>query len=324
MADHLIIKTSSLGDIVHMLPALTDAARCIPSIQFDWVVEENFAPVPRWHPNVNRVISLAIRRWRKDLRSKQTRQQVKQFKQQLQQQHYKKIIDTQGLIKSAVVTRWAKGERWGYDKNSITESLACWFYQKTVSVSRQRHAITRNREILAQTLGYSIKNLPLDYGISADQNTPLPQSLTPTSRYLIAFHATSREDKEWSLTRWDAFIPQITQQGYCILFPWGNQREYQRAKQLAETHHNVICLPQCSLDELATLTQRATAVIGMDTGLMHIAAAFNQRGIALYPVTQPQLTGVLTTTPNKIESLSGKDALDVDFVANKMLSILGF
>ncbi len=321
MSNYLIIKTSSLGDIVHMLPAISDAAYFNPEIKFDWVVEEGFAEVASWHPNINKVIPIAIRRWRKNLSSKQTWREISHFKGQLQAQQYHKVIDSQGLLKSALVTSWAKGESWGYDKNSITESIASYFYQKKATVSRELHAITRNRQILAQSLSYSIHNLPLDYGIAGNTFYQPPKNLIP-NKTLLAFHATSREDKEWNLDLWDQFIPQITKQGYHFLLPWGNEREYQRAKQLSSTHHNVHCLEKCTLSELAALIQAADAVIGMDTGLMHIAAAFNKKGIALYPVTQPKLTGVLTALPQSIESLSGKTSLNVDLVAQKMLNLL--
>ena len=305
-----------------MLPAISDAARRIPDIQFDWVVEEGFADVARWHPNVNKVIPVAIRRWRKTLMARQTWQQIGRVKTQLQQQEYPIIVDSQGLLKSAVITRWTKGTTWGYDKHSITEPLACYFYQHKAIVSRQCHAITRNREILSQALSYSLDDLPLDYGIVTDTRFQLPENIVLPERYIMAFHATSREDKEWPLALWDRFIPHMAKHGISLLLPWGNAREQQRAQQLSDSHPNAICLPRCSLSELAALTQQATAVIGMDTGLMHIAAALNKSGIALYPVTQPKLTGVLTAEPQPIESLSGAESLDVERVCNKMLALL--
>lgn len=304
-----------------MLPAITDAAHYTPDIKFDWVVEEGFADVANWHPNINQVIPVAIRRWRKQLTSAQTWRDISAFKQQLRQQSYHKVIDSQGLLKSALLTRWADGEVWGYDKNSITESLASYFYQQKATVSRDLHAINRNRQILAQALSYSIDNLPLDYGIATSDCYTAPKNLNISDKTIIGFHATSRKDKEWSLDLWDQFIPQIAQQGYRILLPWGNEREYQRAKQLASTHDNAECLPKCSLSELAALIQSAAAIIGMDTGLMHIAAAFNKKGIALYPVTRPELTGVLTAT-NSIKSFGGKESLDVDLVAASFIALL--
>jgi heptosyltransferase-1 len=305
-----------------MLPAITDAAHHRPDIRFDWVVEQGFADVASWHPQVDQVIPVAIRRWRKQLFLAQTWQEVRDFKRQLQQRTYLNVIDSQGLLKSALLTRWAKGDVWGYDKKSITEAPASYFYQHKATVSKTLHAITRNRQLLAQALSYSIDDLALDYGIADANHYTLPVNFPLPDHYIIGFHATSREDKEWNLARWHQFIPHIGQQGYDLLLPWGNEREYQRAEQLALHHENVQCLPKCSLNELAALTQKATAVIGMDTGLMHIAAAFNKKGIALYPVTQPDLTGVLTALPQSIESLGGKEALDVDVVAQKMLVLL--
>jgi heptosyltransferase-1 len=322
MPKHLIIKTSSLGDIVHMLPAITDAASFNPELKFDWVVEEGFAEVASWHPNVDKVIPIAIRRWRKNLSSMQTWREIRAFKKQLQQPHYDKVIDSQGLLKSALVTRWAKGEIWGYDQQSITESFASYFYQHKANVSKHSHAITRNRSILAQALSYSIDELPLDYGIADNDRYQIPQDLIIADKTIIAFHATSREDKEWHLDLWDQFIIAMEKKHYKLLFPWGNEREYQRAKQLATTHQQAYCLPKCSLAELAALIQQADAIIGMDTGLMHIAAAFNKKGIALYPVTQPKLTGVLTASPQSIESLAGDESLDVALVVKKILKLL--
>ena len=304
-----------------MLPAITDAAYYNPDIKFDWVVEEAFADVASWHPNVDKVIPVAIRRWRKQLTAMRTWREISAFKKQLRQQSYSKVIDSQGLLKSALLTRWANGEAWGYDKNSITESLASYFYQQKATVGKDLHAITRNRQILAQALSYSIDDLPLDYGIADSDRYKAPKNLKSSNKYIIGFHATSREDKEWNLELWDQFIPQIAQQDHRILLPWGNEREYQRAKQLASTHTNAECLPKCSLSELAALIQGATAIIGMDTGLMHIAAAFNKKGIALYPVTQPELTGVLTAS-DSIKSLGGKESLDVNLVASSFISLL--
>lgn len=320
---NLIIKTTSLGDVVHMLPAITDAATQYPELRFDWVVERGFTEVPTWHPHVDKVIPVAIRQWRKSLFSKNTQQEITTFKTQLQAKTYNNVIDSQGLLKSALLTRWAKGKVWGYDKKSIREPIASFFYTNKVSVPFTLHAITRNRLILANVLGYSIDDLPLDYGIAKQKNFALPTDTTLPERYIVALHGTSRVDKEWSIETWHQFIPKMEAAGYSILFPWGNTREYERAKTLATAHKMVHILPKCSLGELAGLLQQASAVIGMDTGLMHIAAALNKKGIALYPVTQPTLTGVLSAgTQQSIESIGGKKALDIEQVSQKMLKLL--
>ena len=104
----LVVKMSSLGDVIHTLPALTDAAAAIPGITFDWVVEEGFAEIPAWHPAVDTVIPIALRRWRKhpwrDFRGPQWRA----CRQALRRQHYDAVIDAQGLLKSVFVARLVK------------------------------------------------------------------------------------------------------------------------------------------------------------------------------------------------------------------------
>lgn len=326
MQKKLIIKTSSLGDIVHMLPAISDAAKKTPDISFDWVLESSFAEIPAWHPQVDNIIQSDIRRWRKSLLQKSTWVEMKQFKQELQQTRYKKIIDSQGLIKSAVLGCLSKGETWGYDKNSITESLASYCYNHTVSVPFKEHAVTRNRLLLAKSLGYSLENLSLDYGIAGNKAfsealSHLAKEITIPERFIVALHGTSRIDKEWPIAHWDNFIKAMENAGYAVLIPWSNDAELARANKLAEQNDNVTVLPRCSLTTLAGLIETASAVIGMDTGLMHVAAAFNKKGIALYPVTQPELTGVLSTS-NSIESIGGSESLNAKLINAKMLTLL--
>ena len=265
---------------------------------------------------------MAIRQWRKSFFAKNTRQEIAVFKTQLQEKTYDNVIDSQGLLKSALLTRWAKGKVWGYDKKSIREPIASFFYANKVSVPFALHAVTRNRLILAKILGYSLDDLPLDYGIAKQQNFALPPDTTLPEHYIVALHGTSRVDKEWSIETWHQFIPHMEAAGYSIFLPWGNTREYERAKTLATAHQMTHVLPKCSLEELAGLLQQASAVIGMDTGLMHIAAALNKKGIALYPVTQPTLTGVLSAGKQQsIESIGGDKALDITLITHKMLDL---
>lgn len=321
----LIIKTSSLGDVVHMLPAITDANHQQADLIIDWVVEENFAEVPAWHPSIRNILPIAVRRWRKHLFSKETWQEISQFRQRLQQEHYDAIIDTQGLLKSALIAMQAHGKRYGYDHHSSREPLASLSYQQGFSVAKQRHAITRNRLLMAHALGYSIESLPLDHGI-AHSHYPLP-SMTLPPRYVVALHGTSRVDKEWPETHWQTLISTLAQHGISTLLPWGNVREQQRAERLAQTvPGSVQVLPRCRLGELAAILQQALGVIGMDTGLMHIAAALDKPGLALYPVTQPALTGVQGNShpaqATLLENLSGVETQDADAVSQRLLSLL--
>lgn len=328
MAKHLIIKTSSLGDIVHMLPALTDASRMISSFSADWVAEQGFAEVPAWHPNIRRVIPCRIRHWRKNLFRQQTWQEMAAFRTLLQQSQYRQVIDSQGLLKSAVLTRLSRGQRWGYDRHSIREPAASFFYQQKAAVPFQEHAVTRNRLLLAQALGYSIAELPLDYGIADNhvfkqtlKSLRQQQQTWPPEKYMVALHGTSKKDKEWPLPAWEQFLAALENRGYSILFPQGNAAEAERAKYLEQKYHVAQMLPNCSLTQLASLIKYSAAVIGMDTGLMHIAAAFDKKGIALYPATKPELTGVLNSS-HSIISMGGQAALNTADIVTKMLKWL--
>lgn len=318
----LLIKTSSLGDVVHLLPAVSDVYRHYPAAQIDWVVEEAFAEVPRWHPAVQQVIPVAIRRWRKHLGQRQTWQEMAALRTTLQQQTYDAVIDAQGLVKSALLSLLTHGKRHGYERGSIREPLASGCYQHTYNVPRTYHAITRNRLLLAQALGYSIENDPLDYGI-AQQRFALPELALP-ERYVVALHGTSRVAKEWLEAHWQYLSTVLAEHGIATLLPWGNARERERAERLAQANPSVQVLPRSRLSELAALMQQALGVIGMDTGLMHIAAALNKPGLALYPVTASELTGVVgnSASSSTLETLSGKATQDAASVTQRLLDVL--
>jgi len=323
----LIVKTSSLGDIVHMLPAVYDAANAIIDIQIDWVVEESFQEVATWSPYVNRVLPIAIRRWRKSLFSAQIWQEIKRFKHSLQLEKYDVVVDSQGLLKSALVTKWVNTENasiWGYDQHSIREPIARHFYHNRVAVSLETHAIQRNRLLLSRVLNYSLDKKPLNYGI-ATQAWPIVTEFSALLKtpYIVALHGTSKVAKEWPVAAWLSLLNIMEKAGINLVFPWGNTYEKQRVEQLQKQASNAIMLPRCDLSTLASVIHAAQAVIGMDTGLMHIAAALNQQGLALYPVTQVKLTGVLTeNTHNQIENIAGKACQNIDTIVEKMRSLI--
>ncbi|MFN3785684.1 MAG: lipopolysaccharide heptosyltransferase I [Thiothrix sp.] len=318
----LLVKTSSLGDVVHLLPAVSDVYRRYPDMQIDWVVEEAFVEVPRWHPAVQQVIPVAMRRWRNHLGQRQTWREMATLRNALQQETYDAVLDAQGLLKSGVLALLARGKRHGYDRYSIREPLTSWCYQQTHSVSRTYHAITRNRLLLALALGYSIENAPLDYGI-AQQRFALP-ALTLPSRYVVALHGTSRVNKEWPEANWQYLTAALAVQGIATVLPWGNARERERATRLAQANPSVQVLPRSRLSELAAIIQQALGVIGMDTGLMHIATALNKPGLALYPATAPELTGIVgnSASPCRLETISGAATHDAASVTQRLLDLL--
>ena len=283
-----VIKTSSMGDVIHTLPALTDAQRAIPNLSIDWVVEENFAEIPRWHSAVNQIIPIALRRWRKSPFSIQTRNEWKNYRTLLQAENYDAVIDAQGLIKSALfATRFAQGMKHGYDRQSIREPLASFFYDKKYTISYQQHAVERIRQLFAQSLGYELPQVQGDYSIA---HHFLHQ--TSEQNYVVFIHSTTRADKHWEEAEWQKLIEKITALSDCkIHLPWGNEQEKARAERLAQVHSNVLVLPKLTLTELAKQIANAKAVVSVDTGLAHLTAALDKPNITLYGATEPKLIG---------------------------------
>lgn len=292
----LIIKTSSMGDVLHTLPALTDAARVIPNITFDWVVEENFVEIPRWHSHVNRVIPVALRRWRKNIFRNFFSKEYRTFKKSLRNERYDVVIDAQGLLKSAWLTRLARGEKHGLDKYSAREGLAGFFYQKKHKVERRQHAVKRVRELFAKALGYSVPHAEADYGIDHSKLSPLSFSLP--HRYIVCLHGTTWATKHYPENYWIELIKKITAEKISVALPWGNEIEKARATRFAENNPLAIVLPKCNLSQMATVLDKATAIVAVDTGLSHLSAALHKLTIGLYGPTNPALTG--TEGPNQI------------------------
>ncbi|MEA1889733.1 MAG: lipopolysaccharide heptosyltransferase I [Pseudomonadota bacterium] len=280
----LIIKTSSLGDVVHALPALTDAKAAIPDISFDWVVEEAFAPIPGWHDAVIQVIPVALRRWRKTPLAKQTHQQWHAFKQRIKTTDYDLVIDAQGLIKSAWLARLANAPSHGLDRNSAREGLVAYSYDKTHQVSKDKHAIERLRELFAKALCYPVPAAPPDYGISTGE-------LDKHCRQLVFLHGTTWQSKHWPEKYWLEMVEFATNDGYQVQLPWGNDEEKARAERLARHNDRAQVSPAMDLNGIASLLGRSTGAVAVDTGLGHLAAALSLPNVSLYGATDPFLTG---------------------------------
>ncbi|MCK9380283.1 MAG: lipopolysaccharide heptosyltransferase I [Sulfuritalea sp.] len=286
----LLIKTSSLGDVVHNLPVVSDLRRRYPEAKIDWIVEEGFVDIPHLHSGLRHVIPVALRRWRGSLVTRATWRQVGLFYATLRDESYDLVIDTQGLLKSALITRMARGKSCGYNAASAREPLAARFYDATFDVAKELHAVQRNRRLAALAAGYSIEEAP-DYGIAV---APAP---TLGIRTAVLLTATSRDDKLWPEERWIAVGRGLHEQGLTCLLPAGSAAERERAKQIAQAIPGATVLPSMSLRDLAGQLAVASLVIGADTGLVHLAAALGRPTLALFCASDPGLTGVLAETP---------------------------
>jgi heptosyltransferase-1 len=290
MPDVLFIKTSSLGDVVHHMPALTEARARRPDARFAWVVEEAFAPLVRLHPAVADVVPVAGRRWRRALGEKATWQEIGRFWRELRARKYDRIVDTQGLfLKSGLIARCARGRRHGYDPNSIKEAFACVFYDERHAVAWQQHAIARNRALTGQALGYEPDGPP-DFGLDRAKLAG-----SPGAPYGVLLHATTRY-KEWPEANWRMLAGALGT-GIDLVVPYGTEPEHERAVRIAAATARARVPERAPLDQVARLIAGASFVVGVDTGLLHLAAALGVPAVAIFLATKPGLTGPMGPGP---------------------------
>ena len=301
----LIIKTTSLGDVVHNLPIVADIKKYYPNALIDWVVEDIFVDILSMHSGINRIIPVAIRRWRKCLLSKQTWIELLQFKYIIQSQKYDYVIDTQGLLKSGLITYLSKSlNKCGYEKSSARESISSIFYNHNYKVPRNIHAVMRNRKLAALALNYTIDNSGLNYGINIPENhfkSDLIKELP--SSFILALHGTSRDSKLWVTDQWITLGKKLQLQGISLVLPWGNEDEKKRAKEIASQVAQALVLPKVGILSLANIIQRSLAVVGVDTGLAHLAVALNKPVIGIYTDTNPILNGLYGENKKKFKNL---------------------
>lgn len=283
----LLVKTSSLGDLIHTFPALSDAAAAIPDIHFDWLVEEGFGEVPGWHPAVSATIPIALRRWRRDWRKALSSGAIGGLRRRLRESRYDVVIDAQGLLKSAVPARWAKAPVAGYDRRSAREPLASTFYKHRFAVARQQHAVERVRQLFAQALGYALPDSSADYGLS------FPRLHDAAQRRLVFLHGTTWPSKHWPEPFWAELLHIAGEAGYSVDLPWGDPDDRLRAERIIGAADGGRLLPHQSLSELAQTLASADGVVGVDSGLAHLAAAVETPAVTLYGPTRTDLTGAL-------------------------------
>jgi len=293
----LVVKLTSMGDVLHLMPAINDLLAVHPQAQIDWMVEESFAELPAWHFRIVRVIPVATRRWRKVRLS--TVGEFFRFLRELRRQRYDVVIDAQGLMKSAVFARFARldrnGQRIGFSANSIKESPAARLYSKAVDVPREQHAIARLRQLLAGGLEYPQPINSPDYALLNKE---------PARDYttVMFFHGTTWPSKHLPESMWQELIILAKEDGYKVELPWGNQAERQRAERLAQNHSHTSVLERQSLSQLKERLGQVAGAVAVDTGLGHLAAALGTPCVSIYGSTNAELTGALGENQKRLQS----------------------
>ena len=294
----LIVKTSSMGDVVHALPAVSDMLAQRPGLQVDWLVEAPFAAIPALHPGVRRVLPLAWRKWRKQLGQGATWRTMRDFRRELRRERYDLVLDLQGLLKSVMWGVQARGPLVGYDGRSIREPAAAWFYSRKAAVPRQLQAVERCRRLAAAQLGYAVPATPPVFGIE-----PPPAAWPAPARYAVLIPAASRVEKLWPEAHWVAVGRHFASDGAVPVVLWGSEAERQRAERIAAGCGGVVP-PFLSVKDSAAVLGRAERIVGLDTGFTHLGAAFGRPTVGIYCDHDPGLAGI--TGPGLVASIGGK------------------
>jgi heptosyltransferase I len=291
MSRALIIRPSSLGDIVHALPIVHDIRRHRPGIAIDWVAEEAFAALVAMHRGVDRVIPVALRRWRHKALERATWREAAAFRRALIRDRYDFVLDLQEQVKGALVAWLARGPVHGPDRASIREPAASLTYRHRYRIDPAQHLIDRCRQLAAAAFGYTPEGPP-HFDL-----TPPALLAAPETPYAVFVHASSRADKLWPEAYWRTLIAHFTQAGLAVLLPWGTTEEAKRSARLADGIPGAAVCARRELPELAALLARAEVVCGVDTGLVHLAAALGAPTVALFVATDPRLAGVARASP---------------------------
>ncbi len=288
----LLVKTSSMGDVVHALPVVADIRAALGAVTIDWLVEEAYAPLLRAHPGVDRVIELALRRWRRSPCAPETRQQWRALLAQLREKRYDVVIDLQGLVKSAAVARLARGVHVGLSWAAAREPLAALFYARRMRSARGRTeaAVPRCRELAAWALHYAPQGAPR-YGLQVDAEPP---DWVGGGAYAVLLSATAKPRKLWEETNWIGLAETLHARGLRSVFAWGNAAERERAERLrqavdARCGGGAACLaPQAfALDAWMHVLRGAALVVGVDTGLLYLGAAVGTPAVAIHAGSSP-------------------------------------
>ena len=311
----LIIKLTSMGDLMHALPALTDASKQIPNISFDWVVDENFSEVPLWHPNVKSVITTNHRSWKKNIFSNSLINELRNIKSALNTINYDAIIDMQNNLKSAAISSLIKDPVHGLDKDSAREYPSHLAYKFKYKVSKENHAISRQRQLLGLSLNYKFDSQDIDYGIQ-NNRFERPDFKLP-NKFIFLVHNASWPTKMWSISRWQELLKLIHSEGYMTILPSGSIEEFERAQEIASISNDALAIPTQSLNRTAYIIKNAAGCICSDIGLAHLSALLGKPSVTLYSVTDEKLIGTrgnnqthIISSDSKMESITAQRVWD--------------
>jgi heptosyltransferase-1 len=279
----LLVRVSSMGDVLHNMPIVADIKRHFPDANIDWVVEEGYVSLVRLNPMVRKILPWGLRRWRKSLGKKETRAEISAFFRDLREVEYDYVFDTQGLLKTGILMGAARGKHKigmaNGTEGSGYEGLSRIFHTRSIPIGRRTHAVARGRVIVADALGFKA-DTPADFGLpEVPASEPRPEWMGEAP-YAVFFHGTARDAKKWAAANWIELGRALAPMP--VLLPWGSAKEKAEAEALAAAIPNARVLPKLPMADAVILARRAALAVGVDTGLTHIAAAFSRPVVEIY------------------------------------------
>jgi len=300
----LIVKTSSMGDVIHSFPAVADALRNVPDVLLDWCVEEAFAEIVALQPAIGTIHRVAIRRWRQALLHSRTWREAARLRRSLGESRYDLVIDAQGLVKSALVARLASAPVAGFDRRSAREPAASMLYAGRYTVPRGQHAIDRTRLLFGQALGYTPDLSALDWGLRA----PDAGGFAAPAPTAFLLHGTSRPDKKWPAESWVETARRLGARGMVPVTTFADADERAVAEAIGRAVPEAVIVPKSSLRDIAAIIGQSALVIGADTGLTHLAGAFGLPTVGIFVTTEPGLTAPRGDYASALPALDGRPA----------------
>ena len=300
----LIVKTSSMGDIIHALPVAWDIAHAFPEARIDWAAEASFRDIPRMSPFVDEIKVSRFRGWRKSILSKATRDEVAALKADLASEHYDAVVDLQGLVRSAWLASWTRVPVTGYSRRAAKEPLAAWFYEKTLEYPASIPTVRRYRAAAAEALGYEVDLERVHYGLSISE----PSSVEMTEPYAALCINTSRDSKLWPEEDWVEIGRRLNETGRRSVLFWGSETERKRSESVASRIEGAVVAPRTGLLATGRLIAGADAVLGVDTGLTHLGAALGRPSVGIFVSTPTDRLSLVGEGP--VRSLGEKPSVE--------------
>lgn len=295
----LVVKTSSMGDIIHALPLAADIRAARPDLEVHWLAEESFADIPTLSPVVSRVHRTAFRRWRKTPFAAGVRAEVRALKKALRAERYDLALDVQGLLRSALAARWTGSPVAGYARAVAREPLASFFYDRKLNLPESLGAVRRYRMAAAEAIGYSLTEEAPRFGLEAKAKP----SLVVDGPFAAFAVNTSRDEKLWPEERWVRLGEALNARGMKSVLFWGGASEEARCRRIAEAIPGALVAPRAPLAQVAATIARAELLVGVDTGLAHLGAALGRPSVGIFVSTPTETLRLIGDGP--VASLGG-------------------